>query len=417
MVQAVEGPVFHNRLTHSLKVAQLARRLAEYVVGTSKETGELEAVGWIDPDVAETAALAHDLGHPPFGHIAEEALDRCLSRAGVTDGYEGNAQSFRIVNHVAVRRGIHRGLDLTFATLNAILKYPWPRGHGGKQQHKWGYYFAEKEVFQAARGVLPPDPAGLLSPRRSAEAEIMDWADDVTYAVHDLDDFYRAGLIPLDRLLIESPQEIEAFVYRANSNAKARQSEHRVDAAAAATVFRGLRGFAGPTLERPYRGERSQREDLDRLSSVLIKRYVVGVNGQPALKLNPEMNADPRVQVDPELRAEVDLLKELMGVYVYNAPALVAQQQGQRRVITALFKLMLEAVNRGVEEKDDGSIVPELFRADFELIRKEPGREHARLRARLTADILASLTENQALLLYQRLTGVAPGSFRNVIVY
>ena len=117
-----EPHVFHNRLTHTLEIAQIARRIAERLARDNSEAAL--ALGGIDPDVAEAAALAHDLGHPPFGHIAEELLDDLMcGEQKIRDGFEGNAQSFRIVTKLAVRN-LHPGLDLTRATLNAILKYP-----------------------------------------------------------------------------------------------------------------------------------------------------------------------------------------------------------------------------------------------------------------------------------------------------
>jgi dGTPase len=93
VVSASEGPVFHNRLTHSLEVAQFGRRLAEKLVKDNYLAAE--AVGGIDPDVVEAACLAHDIGHPPFGHVAEQELEELVTKAGVRSGFEGNAQSFR----------------------------------------------------------------------------------------------------------------------------------------------------------------------------------------------------------------------------------------------------------------------------------------------------------------------------------
>jgi predicted deoxyguanosinetriphosphate triphosphohydrolase len=119
-----EGIVFHNRLTHTHEVAQIARRLAEKL---RTEQPQLAARCDLNPDVVEAAALAHDLGHPPFGHIAEEELDRLASANGAPEGFEGNAQSFRIIVRTEPHRIGYRGLDLTRATLNAVLKYPWQR--------------------------------------------------------------------------------------------------------------------------------------------------------------------------------------------------------------------------------------------------------------------------------------------------
>jgi dGTPase len=131
VVAAERGHVFHNRLTHSIKVGQLARRMAEKLL--REQPDEVAALGGLDPDVAEAAGLAHDLGHPPFGHIAEETLHHLVQTKGrLKDGFEGNAQSFRIVAKLAVSDALPTtgtktidGLNLTRATLNGILKYPW----------------------------------------------------------------------------------------------------------------------------------------------------------------------------------------------------------------------------------------------------------------------------------------------------
>jgi predicted deoxyguanosinetriphosphate triphosphohydrolase len=121
---AEEGHIFHNRLTHSLEVAQVGRRLCERLTTDYRETADrLE----INPDVVEAACLAHDLGHPPFGHIAERLLDELVTHE-LADGFDGNAQSFRIVTKLAFRSTDVTGLNLTRATLNALLKYPWLRG-------------------------------------------------------------------------------------------------------------------------------------------------------------------------------------------------------------------------------------------------------------------------------------------------
>ena len=118
-----DAHVFHNRLTHSLQVAQVGRSLAEKLRAGG---AACDAIGGVDPDTVEAACLAHDLGHPPFGHTAEERLNKLVgSTAG---GFEGNAQSFRIVTKLAFKSTKHAGLDLTAGTLAAILKYPWLKG-------------------------------------------------------------------------------------------------------------------------------------------------------------------------------------------------------------------------------------------------------------------------------------------------
>jgi dGTPase len=209
------GRVFHTRLTHSLKVAQVARRTAESLP-KQVERGQLkdERFSRIDPDVVEAAALAHDLGHPPFGHIAEEELHHAAAKAG---GFEGNAQSFRIVARLALRdwtpddaRAPYEGLNLTWQVLNGILKYP----HVGAAMYesdqvapppKIGAYYSEGELLQAVR-----TQAGYTTDAKCLAAQIMDWADDLTYAVHDVEDFFRAGILPIWRLA--EPEERARFL-------------------------------------------------------------------------------------------------------------------------------------------------------------------------------------------------------------
>src|SRR4051812_13044865 len=124
------GLLVHNRLTHSLKVAQAARAIAERLTNRPELTAVLEKLGGCDPDVVEAAALAHDLGHPPFGHLGEQVLDRLARhRFGLADGFEGNAQSFRIVTTTDTGGPSAVGLDLTAAVRAAMLKYPWTRLH------------------------------------------------------------------------------------------------------------------------------------------------------------------------------------------------------------------------------------------------------------------------------------------------
>src|SRR5258706_1848411 len=122
------GLLVHNRLTHSLKVAQVARAVAERLTTDDRFASPLTALGGCDPDVVEAAALAHDLGHPPFGHLGEEVLDRLArQRLQLPDRFEGNAQSYRIVTSTEIRGTSTIGLDLTAAVRAAMLKYPWTR--------------------------------------------------------------------------------------------------------------------------------------------------------------------------------------------------------------------------------------------------------------------------------------------------
>ncbi|SCG04971.1 dGTPase, partial [Streptomyces sp. Ncost-T6T-2b] len=182
------------RLTHSLECAQVGR--------------ELGAVLGCDPDLVETACLSHDMGHPPFGHNGEQALNDFASDCG---GFEGNAQSLRLLTRLEPKRFVHDprtgdlvsvGLNLTRAALDAATKYPWPRGAHPTDPHsvKFGVYADDLPVFAWAREGAPED-------RTCFEAQVMDWSDDVAYSVHDFEDGLHAGHIDPNCLYAEPERD------------------------------------------------------------------------------------------------------------------------------------------------------------------------------------------------------------------
>lgn len=396
VVHASEGDVFHNRLTHSMKVAQVARRLAEFTREQFQDTAK--KLGGPDPEVAEAAALAHDLGHPPFGHIAEAELDALLREKKIVEGFEGNAQSFRIVTQLADRNTTHRGLNLTRRTLAAILKYPWgyrEKRKLPKSSKKWGYYSTEAADFRFARELLPRD-----SIERTVEAELMDWADDITYSVHDVEDFYRAGVLPFDQVVVGGPERERFLAYLTETK------DSDATPQAAEKLFTQLFEMVRTAIRYPYTGARAQRIALDQLRSQLIFRFV------RAIELR---DADVTVAIDPICRGEVEVLKSLMRYYVFDNPSLVAQQIGQRNVVRELFATFYDSVEGG----DSKGFVPAPFRDALDDINNGKFTEDERRlrRGRLAADIVASLTEAQAVRLHRRICGFELGSVRDMIVW
>jgi len=205
------GNVVNNRLTHTVKVTAVARAIAVGIA--AGETAYLATdLGGCDPVVVQAAASAHDLGHPPFGHLGERILDRLArSRFGLADGFEGNAQTFRILARLDVHGTADAGLNLTAAVRAAVLKYPWAR-FGFPDPHP-----ADSDPPPKGAGRVPEAPgAGKFSAyvldvpemaevlaaypkiepfRQTVECSVMDVADDIAYSLHDLDDFHRAGVL------------------------------------------------------------------------------------------------------------------------------------------------------------------------------------------------------------------------------
>jgi dGTPase len=267
VASSAPGATFHNRLTHSFKVGQVARRLAERL---KVEEPGIDLVDKLDVDATEAAALGHDLGHPPFGHIGEQVLAEEMAEAG---GFEGNAQSFRIVNRLAMRDPEHLGLNLTPVTLNGMLKYPWLPGEkpGEPDAREFGAYWSDREAFLAAQG------ASTVRPRqRTLEAELMDWSDDITYAVHDLEDFYRVGLVPLERLRANRDERTRFF------------ASFREPGGSLRSKFAGLEEerllerlellFLGRLVFDPFVGTTTQRAQLRQATSSLIGDFMSAIN-------------------------------------------------------------------------------------------------------------------------------------------
>jgi dGTPase len=387
VVSADRGYVFHNRLTHSLKVAQLARRISEKLRGAQKN--ESDALQAPNPDVAEAAALAHDLGHPPFGHIAEKELDGLAKKAGLEDGFDGNAQSFRIVSKLAVsdavtadsdKTPVIRGLNLTRGTLNAILKYPWGRGDNPDKKDKWGVYNTERNLYDWIR-----QGNSLHKFAKSPEAAAMDWADDITYAVHDLVDFYCAGQIPLDRLADDNdPAERNSFF----SEVFTRCPDLVPRRLALEKIFKEVLEYF--PLDRRYIGTLEQRTGIWQFSTVLISRYVDAIT-----LLMPTAEAKNILDIKPYAGDEIRMLKELTWHYVILNNELATLQHGQTQTVRIVFETMLSAVKENRWKLFPPSYQEELGAAKGDSL----------LQTRVVVDYVAGMTEHEVARVYALLTG------------
>jgi dGTPase len=398
VTSASAGPLLHTRLTHSLQVAQVGRRLAEKLI--KHQAPLCEYFGGIDPDRVETACLAHDIGHPPFGHLAETALDTLAKDFG---GFEGNAQSFRIVTRLGVRTLRQHGLNLTRGTLQALSKYPWLYSdrpldphHPTGRKPKWGAYDADKTVFDWIWASEPTDSIRSKVP----EAEIMDWADDVTYSVHDVEDFFRAGLIPLHLLKKEvgasQRKERERFFSYVVENERKDGVLDSLKFEEIEKIFDNLLIYATFQFEQPYEDRREDHANLRMFTSRLIGRFI------NALQLREPDKLQPKTVKKNELEErEVSILKQLTWFYVIEAPGLAIQHQAQKKIIKRLARTFLNEAGKA----NPSGILSASYR-DY--------LKHSNLsdeeKCRTAIDLVSSMTESQVIDLYQRLEGISIGS-------
>lgn len=382
-----EEDVFHTRQQHSYKVAQVGRRLAQKCLRDDPNLAERYGV---HEEVVEAACLAHDLGHAPFGHIGEACLDELMLEERDADGFEGNAQSFRILTKLGVRFLQANGLDLTRATLVACLKYPWTRNRDDPVKgKKWSVYRSEEREFQWAREDHGHE-------YRSAEAHLMDWADDIAYSVHDLEDFHRCRAVPWREVLFDGERKrmirdkaVESW-RGAPDDAQARieAAQDRLDEFFA--VFQD-------TLQTPYDGLRDQRQGLRTLTSRLISRYVM------ACSLG---ESNTGVVVSQAEEDEVRVLKQITRDYIIANPSLAAQQHGYKNVIRSLFNAILDEI--GTDKPRPPAFLPRRLEYLWELSDQNT--------LRFASDCICSLTEREALGLHARLTGASSGSVLDPIV-
>ena len=290
-----------NRLTHSLEVAQVARDLSRALNGPRTD----------QPDIAETAALAHDLGHPPFGHNGEDVLNELAADIG---GFEGNAQTFRILTRLEPKTE-GAGLNLTRATLDASSKYPW--GLGERPGPKFGVYAEDRAVFEWMRRDAPERPC--------VEARIMDLADDIAYCVHDVEDGVAAGQIDLRRVDVDAVAEVVRDSYLPDT------SDASVRAALSALTAVGT----WPT--EPFDGTRAALARLKNLTSDLIGRFCDGVRQETfAAATGPYIRYDGRVLVADQTLLEIETMKAIAAHYVMRTDGRRAVQSRQRELLHEL---------------------------------------------------------------------------------
>jgi dGTPase len=342
------------RLTHSLECAQVGR--------------EMGATLGVDPDLVETACLAHDLGHPPFGHNGEVALNLL---SGACGGFEGNAQSLRLLTRleakVLTEDGGSAGLNLTRAALDASIKYPWTCDRGPK----FGVYDDDLPVFEWIREGAPEG-------RVSFEAQIMDWADDVAYSVHDLEDALHSGHV--------TPEALQSSEGRAGVCETARAwYAPKADLSALEAAFDRL--IALPLWPRRFEATLADLAGLKALTSGLIGRFCRAAQTATKDAYGPRHRVE--LVVPEPTRLECALLKGITAHYVMTTRHHHANQARQRELITELAHL----ITLGAPATLEPALRPAFLAAPDDAAR-----------VRVVIDQIASLTDTSAVTWHQRLS-------------
>lgn len=365
------GDFARTRLTHSLEVAQIGREMAIDI--------------GLNADIVDMASLAHDLGHPPFGHNGEKALNDWAIDIG---GFEGNAQTLRLLTRlepkVFTESGRSVGLNLTRASLDATCKYPWALGQALESKDhsvKFGVYEDDMEIFTWMR-------EGAAPRIKCVEAQVMDFADDVAYSVHDFEDAVVSGFVNLEALA--DGREDAALL---DSISEWTFGEFSHDALAAAFARLRLSRYWLNRFTKFPSGTPAELGTLKNLTSELIGRFVSKttraiIDSSP---VDSPVRYGSRIEVPTEVREEIAVLKGIVSAFLMSHASRQPLYESQRELIIELADALLAS--------NGESLIDSYASTAWALAKTDRDKK------RVIVDLVASLTDQSAVILHKELTG------------
>ncbi|WP_150465078.1 dGTP triphosphohydrolase [Francisella sp. SYW-2] len=373
-----ENDFFRNRLTHSLEVAQIAKSIA---VKLNTEHGLN-----LDYDLIETAALCHDIGHPPFGHNGEVALNKKMRNFG---GFESNAQTLRLISHTA-KKDIDQkqtfGLNLTYRTLAATIKYDQlipPISDLGKLTK--GYYNEESRLVEDIKHKLL-EPYGITTTEnfKTIECYIMDVADDIAYSTYDVEDALKGGFIDplsmasidnklLDKIYNAMPNDLEITKDEIRNILKDIFSDYIDFNIDSTEIYKISKNIANNSLLRT------------KLTSKLVNSCIQNIE----LDLNLEVPIISKVYLNNEIRKQVEVLKKYILFKIIKSPKLNVLRYRGREIISEIFDILISST-------PDESLLPDDIGAIFYNTHSSHGK------ARIISDYISSMTDRYIIELYNQ---------------
>jgi dGTPase len=431
LIPTGENDFFRTRLTHSLEVAEVASRIAGRLNARLHEDhGDRYR---IDPDLVVCASLLHDIGHPPFGHSGEEALNEKMETSG---GFEGNAQTLRIVTKLENRLGRgnslieayengQRGLNLTIGTLASIIKYDFEstgptRSKNGKLEVTKGYYPTEKETVQQIRKALKlEEPTRKL---RTIECQIMDLADDIAYSAYDLEDTLEAGIVtPFDMMSIND-DILKPITEDVNRQLEKRISGYQVEANKIVMVLANV--FGTLVLDgdeaNPYNFKnrnhrlvfvgRTYAESQQHAKNPLVRRQyletLIEANIDAVdLKFDDQYPWLSTLEIAPERLLTIEAMKSFNFHTVILSRRLQLYHYRAKNIVGSLFDALKKDA---LAEDGGGKLLSEYQRHLLSRCRKDESKC-----MRLVADIISGFTDVEALRLYDQLHSSRNAPFMN----